>query len=98
MSPKDAADGHEAQQTHEEIAHAAGRAPDIRHLREHDLELLHNLPPNIVEIGDLRALAQQRFGKIEPLKHAGLHCGTMCLVIGMNFSHGMSSLAWSGYC
>ncbi len=41
------ADRHEAQETHEKIAHAAFRAADIGHLGEHDAELIHLLPDPI---------------------------------------------------
>src|SRR5829696_5259909 len=45
----------------------------------------------------MRALAQHRFGKVEALAHGGLHRAAMRLVKGMNFRHGVSSLAQSAY-
>ncbi|KRR15149.1 hypothetical protein CQ12_07705 [Bradyrhizobium jicamae] len=93
MSPEHATDGHKTQQAHEEIAHAAGRAADIRHLAEHDLELVHHLLPDPVHVTKVRAVAQHRFGKVETLAHGGFHCTTMRLVKGMNLSHGISWLA-----
>jgi hypothetical protein len=43
VPPQHPADRHEAHQPHEEIAHAAGGAADIRHLGEHDGEFGHHL-------------------------------------------------------
>ena len=51
VSPEHPANGHEAHQTHEEIAHAACRAADIGHLGEHDLEFVHHLLPDPIHVG-----------------------------------------------
>jgi hypothetical protein len=83
-----AADCHEAQEAHEEIAHATGRAADIRHLGENDFKFVHHFLPDAIEIGEMRALAQHRFGEVKTLAHRGLHCTAMGFVIGVNhFRH-----------
>ena len=84
MPPEHAADGHEAHETHEEVAHAAGRAADIRHLAEYDLELIHHFLPDFVHIGKMRALAQHRLGQVEALAHGGFHRAAMRLVKRVN--------------
>jgi hypothetical protein len=84
VSPEHSADGHKADETYEEIAHATCRASDIGHLGEHDFEFVHHLLPDPVNIGETRALAQHRFGKVEALAHGGLHCTAMLLVKGMD--------------
>src|SRR5262249_8233884 len=73
VSPQPTADGHESQQSHEEIAHAAGGTADIRHLREDNLKLVHDLRPDLIRIGEASTLAQHRFGKIKALAHGGFH-------------------------
>ena len=68
-------------QTHEEVGHAVGRAADIGHLGEHDLELIHHLLPDPVHVRELRALAQQSLRQ-DRLGHAPrphLSCnGSVC--------------------
>lgn len=89
VPPQHAADGDEADEAHEEAAHAVCRAADIGHLGEDDLEFVHHLLPDPVDVGEMRALAQHRVGKVEPLPHGGLHQAAMLLVEGMNgLSHG----------
>ncbi len=80
-------DRHKVHQAHEEIAHAAGPAADIGHLSEHNLELVHHLLPNSVEVSELRPLAQHGFGKVETLAQGGFHRAAARLVERMNFSH-----------
>jgi hypothetical protein len=88
VSPEHAADGHKAQETHEEIAHATRRASDIGHLGEHNFELVHHVLPDPIDIGQMRALAHHPFGKVEAMAHGGLHCTAMRLVKGMdNLGH-----------
>ena len=78
----------EPEQAHEEVAHAAGRAADIGHLGEHDVEFVHHLLPDAVDIGEIRAFAQHCFGKVESMAHGGLHGAAMLFVKRMEFSHG----------
>ena len=79
MPPEHAPDSHKAHQAHEEVAHAAGRTTDIRHLAEYDFELIHHILSDFVQIREMRAFAQHRFGKIEALAHGGFHCAAMRL-------------------
>jgi hypothetical protein len=84
VSPEHPADGHKADETYEEIAHAAGRASDIGHLGEHDFEFVHHLLPDPINVGEMRALAQHRSRKVEAMAHGGLHGTAMPLVKGMD--------------
>ena len=84
MSPQHAAHGHEAHQAHEEVAHPTLLASNIGHLGEHDVEFVHHLLPDPGHVGDTRALAQHRFGKVEALAHGGLHGAAMLLVKRMD--------------
>ena len=84
MPPEHAPDSHKAQQADEEVAHAASRTSDIRHLAEHDFELIHHILSDFVQIREMRAFAQHRLGKIETLAHGGFHCAAMRLVKGMD--------------
>ena len=84
MSPEHSTDSHKANETHEEIAHSTCRAADIGYLSEHDLEFGHHLLLNLINIGQMRALAQHCFGKVEAVAHGGLHFTAMRLVEGMD--------------
>lgn len=81
------ADGYEAGQAHEEIAHAAGCTADIGHLGEDDREFVHHLLPDLVDIGEIRALAEHRFGEVQSLAHGGLHRLAVRLVERMDLGH-----------
>jgi hypothetical protein len=70
-------------------SHAAVVAADVRHLREHDLEFVHDLLLDRVGVRELRAFAQHHRSKIETLAHGSFHCATMHFVEGMNFGHEM---------
>ncbi|WP_200953028.1 MULTISPECIES: hypothetical protein [unclassified Rhizobacter] len=59
-------------------------ATDIGHLGQHGLEFVHHLRPDPADVGQLRALAQHRFGQVEALAHGGLHGGAMGFVEGMH--------------
>jgi hypothetical protein len=90
MPPEHAPDRHKAHQAHEEVAHAAGRATDIRHLAEYDFELIHHILSDFVQTREMRAFAEHRLGKIEALAHGSFHCAAMRLIKWMNFAHAMS--------
>jgi hypothetical protein len=53
-------------------------------LAEHDFEFVHRLLPDPVNIGEICALAQHRFGKVEAMAHRGLHGSAMLFVKGMD--------------
>lgn len=84
MSPQHAAGRHEAGEAHEDIAHTARSTADIGHLGEHDLEFVHDLPLDAVDVGQLRALAQHRLGEVESAAHRRLHGAAMLLVEWMD--------------
>ena len=91
MPPEHAPHRHKAHQAHEEVAHAAGRTTDIRHLAEYDFELIHHVLSDFVQIREMRAFAQRRLGQIEALAHGGFHCAAMRQIKWMDFAHAMSS-------
>ncbi|CAG9245205.1 hypothetical protein PCAR4_1600002 [Paraburkholderia caribensis] len=83
------ADGQEANEAHEEAAHAIFRAADIRQLSEHYIEFSHYFMLDAFDVGKVRVFAQDRLGQIEAIAHAGLHGAAIRLVKGMDtFSHG----------